>query len=117
MRVVVGGSRTWTDRNRIQRFLRVLSPGTTIIHGGAKGADRIAAEVARELGYQVEEHKPLWNVYGNAAGPIRNGKMLDRNPDYVLAFWDGKSPGTRDLIEQATGRGIRIQIINPEQHP
>jgi hypothetical protein len=51
-----------------------------------------------------------WKTHGRSAGPKRNLMMLDMKPDLVLAFWDGKSPGTKHLIENARKRGIPVRM-------
>ena len=57
MRVLVCGSRNFLDVDRMRERLSQLPTGTTIIHGGARGADSIADEIARELGFTVEVFK------------------------------------------------------------
>ena len=51
-----------------------------------------------------------WDVYGKAAGPIRNKAMIDK-ADALIAFWDGDSRGTKDCIKHATHKGIPVLII------
>src|SRR5262245_38565206 len=85
--VLICGSRIWTDRATIARVMRELDPGTLIVHGAARGADRLADEVARDLGLPRKACPADWGQYGRAAGPIRNQQMLDlERPDRVLAF-------------------------------
>lgn len=43
---------------------------------------------------------------------IRNAEMIDAGADLVVAYWDGKSPGTRHSIGYARSRGIKVVIIN-----
>ena len=84
----------------------------TIIHGCAKGADSIAGRVAEKNGWSVEEYPADWNYYGNGAGIIRNRQMLKKGkPDLVLAFWDGKSRGTANMIELAERAGVTVKVI------
>lgn len=113
MRVLVCGSRDWTDRKRIRSRLLNLPKGSTVIHGGARGADRLAAEVAHELGHQVLDMPAHWRLNGHynpRAGLERNLRMLDLKPELVIAFWDGGSSGTKHTIEQATRRGIALEV-------
>ncbi len=116
MRVMVTGSRAWLDKERIQAALVTVNamyrpPGepVTLVHGGASGADIIAADVAQEIGWELEEHIPDWSKYGKYAGPHRNVKMLESEVDVVLAFWDGESRGTKHAIE--TARKMRIPVL------
>ena len=111
MRVLVCGSRDWTDETRIFQQLLLLPPGTEIITGAARGVDRIAADNARLLEFPVREFPADWNRHGRSAGFIRNNEMLNEDPDLVIAFWDGQSRGTAHTIREAEKRGIPVQII------
>lgn len=119
-RVIVCGSRHWQDRERIADRLFDLSRetenlGCVIVHGNAKGADRIAAQEAPKIGLLVEPHPADWEKYGKRAGPIRNRYMADRGADLCIAFWDGSSKGTADMIQVANEHGIPVEIIRDEQ--
>lgn len=115
MRVLVCGSRTWDDLGLLVKRLEQLPPDTTIIHGGASGADRIAGRYARERGLLEERYPADWKRYGKAAGPLRNLAMLDSGPDLVLAFWDGRSKGTAHTIRESERRGIPYEVLAPRQ--
>jgi hypothetical protein len=114
--VLVCGSRGWADRTAIERRLRRLAPGTVVLHGGARGADRLAGTVATELGLQVEVMPAQWDRYRRAAGPRRNLAMLARRPDLVIAFVTpslAASAGTRHTVTAARARGIPVEIHEP----
>ena len=85
----------------------------TIIHGGANGVDSAASDWC--LGVDsVEEiiYHPNWDKYGKAAGPMRNIQMLDlETPNLVLAFWDGISKGTKQMIDYAESKGYGVNVI------
>lgn len=110
-RVIVCGSRDWKDRAKIATRLRALPANTIVVHGNARGADRIAHQEARKLRLAVEPHPANWDRYGRTAGPIRNKEMADAGADLCIAFWDGQSAGTNNMIEQATKAGIPVEII------
>lgn len=110
MLVLVCGSRSWRDGEAIRKRLARLPRGTTVLHGGARGADRLAGTVARSLGLAVVELRADWSR-GRWAGLERNLAMLDRGPDLVLAFWDGASGGTAHCIAHAERRGIPVERI------
>lgn len=110
MRVLVCGSRSWTHREPIQRRLAELPKGTLVIHGGATGADAIADSVARGLGFHVAIVRPLWDIHGRSAGHVRNGVMLDLQPDLVIAFTLGTS-GTAGTLSRARKRGIPVEVF------
>ena len=108
-RVIVCGGRNYRDRNRVAAVLGRLDPGTDIIvHGGAPGADRLAADVAAERGFAVEEHPADWDRHGKAAGPIRNQQMLDAGADLVIAFPGGR--GTADMKRRARAAGVAVHL-------
>ena len=117
MKVLVCGSRTWTDtlpiRNRMTKLFLDAPVGSrpTVIHGGAPGADVLAGHEARKLGMKVHVFPADWKKHGKRAGILRNLKMLEEEPDLVLAFWDGKSFGTAHTISVAKERNIPIEII------
>jgi hypothetical protein len=115
-RVLICGSRTWTDRRAIGKRMMALPNGTRIIHGAAGGADSIAGLFASALGLPLSIYLAQWKVHGNAAGPVRNQRMLDEGrPTLVIAFWDGKSRGTKDMLERAHRAGVQTEIIGPSE--
>lgn len=110
MRLLVCGSRTWSDRAMIRQVISDLSP-SVVIDGGARGADRIANGIVRELGIETLTFRARWDEYGRAAGMIRNRQMIgDGRPDMGAAFWNGRSRGTRDMIRRLQGVGIPALI-------
>lgn len=110
MKVLVTGSRSWTDEAPIRARLEQLPPCSFVMHGGARGVDRMAALIATELGHAVRAYQADWRREGRRAGILRNLRMLDENPDVVLAWWDGRSPGTWHCIEAAIERGIPVEV-------
>ena len=91
MKVAVIGSRGLVVEN-LEDFLP--SETTEIISGGAKGVDASAREYALRHELKLTEYLPEYNRYGRAAPLKRNISMIER-ADLVLAFWDGKSRGTK----------------------
>lgn len=114
MRILVCGSRHWTNRETIKSFLSLLPDDTVIINGGAPGADTLAKEEALKLGLKVITEYAEWSKYGDAAGPIRNQRMLDEDPDLVAAFHNDikNSRGTRDMISRARRAGKQTLLIS-----
>jgi len=112
-RVIVCGSRTWTDEQLIADTLLCV-PNCTIIFGVApKGADRLAAKVARRMELPLEPHPADWKTYGKAAGPIRNEEMAKAGADLCIAFWDGQSKGTMDMMGRCRKHGIPLKVVAP----
>ena len=81
-----------------------------IVSGGAKGADTFAREFAIKKGIRLIEHLPDYNKYGRAAPLVRNKLIID-DCDKVLAFWDGKSRGTKQTLDYAESKGKPVKII------
>lgn len=102
--VLCCGSRNWKEWFTIKRTLyrMMLAIGFfRVLHGGARGVDSYAGAMARLLNLDVKAMPANWRKHGKAAGMIRNTEMLEREPDYVIAFWDGSSRGTLDTIFKA----------------
>lgn len=110
-RVIVCGSRTWADSAKIAERLKALPKNTTVIHGGARGADRLAAAEARKLGLRVKVYRADWDRYGKRAGIIRNYRMAEAGADLCIALWDGSSSGTKHMIDEARRHGIPVEVI------
>jgi len=115
-RVLVCGSREWVAPFPIWRELQTLllaEPNLLVIHGGARGADRLSGQAAASLGIPVIEVPAEWERYGRGAGMIRNQRLLEMSPHLVLAFHENvdASMGTRDMIRRARETGIETQVF------
>ena len=121
MKVLVTGDRNWTDEDFIRDSLTTLdvieSSKVVLIEGEARGADKISAKIARELGWQVIPVPANWEKYGKAAGPIRNQEMLNMDPDLVIAFHDDlkNSKGTKDMVNRAQKKGVKVTLISSKK--
>lgn len=107
MRILVTGSRDWTDRAAIEKAFKDFGPDGwfTVVHGHCPtGADAIADHVARSWGCEVERHPADWKTHGKRAGFVRNAEMVATAPDLCLAFIKNGSRGasmTADIAERA----------------
>jgi len=123
--VLVTGDRNWSNDETHKKIVyRVLSQlkkkyiDLDLIEGGAKGLDSIAAEIAKELIFNVLTFTANWSKYGKAAGPIRNKTMLDTLLTYpikiVIAFHDNleTSKGTKNMIGQAIKQKVIVYHFN-----
>jgi len=81
-----------------------------IVSGGAKGAEAHAKYFAQRHGIKVIEFLPDYAKYGKSAPLVRNKQIID-NCDEVLAFWDGKSRGTKYTIDYAEKMGKPVRVI------
>lgn len=111
MKIVVAGPRNYKNKKFIDWIMEKYIPKDSIvITGGASGVDFYANLWAKN-NCSVE---PIvvdaeWDKYGNAAGPIRNGKMASMGT-HLLAFSNG-SRGTSDMIRAAKKLGRKIKTI------
>lgn len=111
MIVLVTGGRDHSNYSFFVESIRLAvgdKPITEIVEGGnRRGADAEARLFATSRGIPNKTFHADWNTFGRAAGPIRNKKMAEylaavkEKEVLVLAIWDGKSPGTGDMIAQA----------------
>lgn len=110
MRTIIAGGREIDD---YQLVLDAIAQSgfeiSTVISGGARGVDALGEQYANDSGLALEIYPAEWNKHGRSAGPIRNGKMAEV-ADALIAVWDGKSTGTKNMIEQATRRGLHVHI-------
>lgn len=100
MRIAVVGSRNYHNLEQVRQYVLDLPKDSTIVSGGAKGVDTIATIAAVGVGLETITFFPDWNTHGKAAGMIRNSLIVESS-DAVVAFWDGKSKGTKDTIDKA----------------
>lgn len=117
MKVLVCGSRGWTDRRAVNERVRALPAGTIVIEGGADGADTFAREAAEGRGLFVADvpvKSPHWALHGRGAGHRRNAAMLALGPDLVIAFQRNRSSGTQGTIDEARRRGISVEVHDHE---
>ena len=66
------------------------------VSGGCTGADYLGEKFAKENGYLLERYPAEWEKSDKKAGPLRNKKMAEI-ADYIICFWDKKSPGTKSM--------------------
>lgn len=111
-RVLVTGSRTWTDHDVVRDALVKArwdaSGPIVVVHGACpSGADAIAAWWCRQfdhLDIAQEPHPADWDSLGKRAGFARNAEMVALGADVCLAFIVDNSRGashTADLAEKA----------------
>ena len=114
MRVVIFGSRGITDMAILEQAIKQASFHiTTIISGGAKGADALGEAYANAHNIPLEIYKPDWKKYGRKAGPLRNEQMA-KLADAGIGLWDGQSRGTRHMHSymQKIGKPVYCKIFD-----
>lgn len=121
-RILVTGSRDWIDAVKIRRALEWAwdclgrDPFTTLVHGDARGADRMAAGIWK--GYfaesLIEKHPAMWREFPGRAGTLRNEHMVNLGADVCLAFPLPTSIGTRHCARIAEEAGIPTFVFEGE---
>jgi hypothetical protein len=115
-RVIVAGGRKFADYKLLARTLDRLigrvckRDEVEIVSGKAPGADQLGEKWARKNRYRVKEFPADWDSMPTAAGRTRNQEMANYST-HLIAFWDGESPGTRDMISRAKQRGLKVKVI------
>lgn len=115
-RIVIAGCRNYNNYNEAKEYIdccisEIRKKNTIIIISGCcSGADKLGERYAEENGFQIERYPAEWKKYGRSAGPKRNRKMAEVS-DYVICFWDGKSRGTKSMIDFADEIGKPIRVI------
>lgn len=113
MKIAIIGSRNLTCVD-IHKYISLNC--TEIVSGGARGVDTMAAEYAQQNNIPITVFKPDYEKFGRAAPIVRNKQIVDY-ADEVIAFWDGKSKGTRSVIQycEKTSKPCRIITIDAER--
>jgi hypothetical protein len=119
MKVIVAGSRGFDDYtllsdelNKLQHLLKSMDKSITeIVSGTARGADKLGERWADENNVCIKKFPADWNTYGKSAGYIRNQQMAEY-ADVLYAFWDGKSKGTKHMIDLAHKHNLKVRVIS-----
>ena len=130
MRVIIAGGRDFNDFKLLESNLHkifkqladegliskcIQESNIEIVCGKAKGADTLGEEFAKIYNFPIKYFPADWDTYGKSAGYRRNTKMAKyakEDNGVLIAFWDGKSKGTKHMIDIAKSRGIRVFIVN-----
>lgn len=111
MVIAIVGSRTFYDFSKAEKeILKLQLDITRIVSGGANGADQMGELFANKYNIPLMIYPPNWDEYGKAAGFIRN-KEIVKDSDLIIAFWDGKSVGTKSTLDLAISMGKPSYIV------
>jgi|SRR5690606_41999879 len=105
MKIAIVGSRTFNDYELLSNTVKLYCKANNIlpkiiVSGGAKGADTLAELFAKENNLEMKIFYPNWDLLGRNACSARNTQIVEFS-DVVFAFWNEKSPGTKDSITKA----------------
>jgi len=122
--VIIAGGRNFDDFPLfMDRCIEILSEKTKdsnyekirIVSGAARGADRLGEQFANVAHYDISRFPANWAGYGKRAGYIRNADMAkyasEDNSGMLIAFWDGKSRGTKHMIDLAKRYGLEVHTV------
>lgn len=113
-RVIIAGGRDFDNyellKQRMDFLLSETAEPIQVVCGQARGADQLGQLYAKERGYEIRYFPANWEYYGKRAGMLRNEQMA-QNADALVAFWDGESRGTKNMIENAKKYKLKIRII------
>lgn len=113
-KVAVVGSRRYPKLNHVRTFVRSLiqlAPGTVVVSGGALGVDVTAQDTAASMLSTPIVHRPKGR---GAMYLFERNILIARDCDVMVAFWDGRSRGTLDVIRRAELNGREAFIVMPE---
>jgi len=117
MKVIVAGTRTFIHYRLLNEVLDDFMKEccvTEIVSGGAKGADQYGEIWAEENSIPVKIFEADWARHGKAAGPKRNQQMANY-ADYLIAFWDDKSRGTKSMIDKMYRENKPVKVVHYKQ--
>lgn len=110
MKVIIAGGRDFNQQTYLNNAVEALRLDVTEVVSGKQktwdkdlgisyGADYQGEQWAFSKGIPVKPFPADWDKYGRSAGPRRNQQMADY-ADCLVAFWDGKSSGTKSMIQK-----------------
>lgn len=122
-KVIIAGSRSFNNYALLAKACdKILSEKRkthkiVVLCGEAKGADTLGKVYAHKQGFSVASFPANWTKHGKSAGHIRNAEMRDAGADALIAFWNGKSPGTENMIQLMQKAGKPVQVIRYDELP
>lgn len=110
-KLIIAGGRDFNDYKLLQDTILPLLPSIgEIVSGTCSGADKLGERFADEHCIPIKQFPANWNLYGKSAGPRRNAQMA-AYADACVVFWDGKSRGTKSMIELAIKYKLPLKVI------
>lgn len=123
MRIIVAGGRDFDDyellKHTLKKYLEELDivdlSQIVIISGAARGADTLGEHFAYDYEIAVRRFPAKWDELGKRAGWVRNAEMAKYATEkhgVLFAFWDGKSRGTKNMIDLANRYGLEVHVVD-----
>ena len=111
MKTIVAGSRDINSPKMVKEAIEACDwEITEIVSGTARGVDRMGELVAKSKGIPVKQFPANWDAFGRRAGIVRNTEMA-RYADCLCAIWNGHSPGTKHMIDEAYRQGLKVHVL------
>ena len=112
MKLIIAGGREFNDISYLSETVNANYDveDLEIVCGMARGADHLGLCFANSNQLPIHKFPAEWDKYGKSAGYRRNAEMATFS-DSLLAFWDGKSKGTKHMIDLAEKNGLAVQIV------
>jgi predicted Rossmann fold nucleotide-binding protein DprA/Smf involved in DNA uptake len=117
MRVGIVGSRHFPELDRVARYVRSLPASSSLVTGSASGVDATATRAARERGLPVRVLGASFEEAADAGSAMERNQRLVSSCDVLVAFWDGRSQGTRRTVERALDSGREVHVFVPAAQP
>lgn len=118
-KIIIAGSRDYNDYADFSHWVDLcfekVKKSIEIVSGGALGPDSMGEKYANEHEIKLRIFPAQWSLHGKRAGIIRNKDMGDY-ADSLIAFWDGKSRGTKNMIEYMRKLKKKVQVIYLENY-
>lgn len=112
MITIIAGSRDVTDYKLVEQAVAECGwPVTKVVSGAAPGVDAMGEEWAGLNFLPLMLMPADWKRLGKGAGHVRNARMAEA-AEALIAIWDGHSPGTKNMIDVARKRGLRVYVLN-----
>jgi glycerol-3-phosphate dehydrogenase len=114
MKVIIAGTRDITDMDLVTEAVKQSGfEITEVVTGMARGVDILAEQYGYDQRLNIQRFYAKWDSYGKMAGKIRNIEMANY-AEALIAVWDGKSTGTRHMIEKALEKGLKVYVYRSD---
>lgn len=118
-KVIIAGSRGFSNyrllKEQCNKYLREKRKtcNIVVVSGHARGADTLGEKYAKEEGFDLEIYPAQWDKYGKSAG-FRRNEQMGNIADALIAFWDGKSHGTKHMIDIMNEKNLQVKVVEYE---
>jgi len=113
VKVAIVGSRHFPEMERVKEYVRRLPAGAIVVTGGASGVDAAAGQAARDQALGLLKLPPRFEEATDPSASSRRNQELVDAADVLVAFWDGRSQGTRRTVERALESGREVHVYLP----